>query len=302
MPLMIFFTRGTGNSPHRILFFNSCRFRIKIELDKFSRLSLSTNQSSQSTESEKSDFKFVFFFLRPFPILPFRRRNSSYEYFHFFVRLHTNDIERLFTVESFCLGRIWARFKSSSESPRTFDSVSHWASGEQLEFERDSNSIQISRWTDSIDESTLSICSRTSTKTFSSLGKNSFVEFGLETLSSFGIVVISDVTTNSSRRSSNVLELTRSMCHKPSHGHSLHDDSSTDCLFICLGSEWTSSTTNECLGFWSRCSVASAVGLRNWFGKDSRRKGIFRQSKSFRTETIGEEIKQRNERSDASSN
>ena len=167
----------------------------------------------RAISSSTSSFSMLFF------ILPSRRRNSGCEYFHFFVGLSTGDLELLFALECFCAGRIWKRFQPSSESSRIFNSISPRSSCDE-QLEHNSNSIQISRWTNSIDESTLSISSRTSTNKKILSWSILIVDVGFESLSSFGFVVVVDGRTNSSWRSSNVFESTRSMCHKSSHGHS----------------------------------------------------------------------------------
>ena len=60
---------------------------------------------------------------------------------------------------------------------------------------------------------------------------------------------------------------------------------------VCLGSEWTSSTTNECFGLGSTRSQSSPIGLRNRF-RSSRRSSIgfllvVRDEKSVPTKATG---------------
>ena len=130
------------------------------------------------------------------------------------------------------------------------------------------------------------------------------LEFGVDAMSSFGFFVVVDGTTNSSRRSSDVVDSTRSMCHESSHGQSIVRPNSIDRPSLCLGGQWTSSATNACLGLGSSRSGSSDVGLRNRFRAESRSSICFLvvvvvgNKKSVRTETIGLDSEQRNERSD----
>ena len=124
-------------------------------------VSLATTQSTRSKQSSKGHFEFVlhliFFFLNLY--LDSRWRDPGHQYFHLFVR-RTTLFERLFVIECFCFGRIPKRIESSSESSWISNWISRWSSVEQLELEHNSNSIDNSRSTHSIDSSTFSISSR----------------------------------------------------------------------------------------------------------------------------------------------
>ena len=241
----------------------------------------------QKAVSSLSSSSFFFFDL----FLNCRWRDPGREYLHLLVRLCPTLSERLF-VECFRVGGIWGRFKSTSQSSRISTSISRCSSGdEQLEY--NSNSIQLSRRTHSIDESTLSISSRTNDLSFLLREEiDLIVEFGVESMSSVGFVVVVDSRKNSSRRSSNVIESTRPMCDKSSHRSSLFlfDRRFFNLQSVCLGREWTSSTTNERFGLGSSRSQSSSVGLRNRF-RSPRRSSIgfllvAGNEKSLPTETI----------------
>ena len=205
---------------HRIHFFKSCPVPIRIESDKFSPISLATNQSRRSRQSANGHFEFVF----------------------------ARRLLLLWSLLSILVGGIPAASVSISslDSPWVTSNVSSSFNASALEeFESDLNrqanvgehliqyliALPVNSWntiqiqskslielTQSTNQLSRSLLVRTWHSFFYRKCLDSIVKSGLDSMSSLSFHAVGDVTTNSSWRSSNVVESTRSMCNKSSHG------------------------------------------------------------------------------------